>query len=134
MAPLLQVYDMPAALEFYRDVLGFEIVDASPVVETPEGRFSHWMWLKLGGAHVMLNTAYDEGERPSGRVEPQQRWHADTGLYFSCEDVDAVYEQLRAKLPHLQAPANARYGVRQLHLTDPDGYQLCFQAPVASQS
>ncbi|MEQ8179792.1 MAG: VOC family protein [Amphiplicatus sp.] len=30
MAPLLQVYDMPEALAFYRDVLGYEVVSASP--------------------------------------------------------------------------------------------------------
>ena len=54
MAPLLQVYDMKAALAFYRDALGFEIVQASDEVVTPEGRFSHWCWLKLGGAHLML--------------------------------------------------------------------------------
>ena len=30
IAPLFQVYDMPEALAFYRDVLGFEVVSASP--------------------------------------------------------------------------------------------------------
>jgi glyoxylase I family protein len=29
LAPLLQVFDMPVALKFYRDVLGFEVVQAS---------------------------------------------------------------------------------------------------------
>ena len=27
MAPLLQVFDMPTALAFYRDALGFEVVE-----------------------------------------------------------------------------------------------------------
>lgn len=27
--PLLQVFDMPAALRFYRDVIGFQIVNTS---------------------------------------------------------------------------------------------------------
>ena len=26
MAPLLQVFDMPTSLRFYRDVLGFEVI------------------------------------------------------------------------------------------------------------
>ena len=30
VCPLLQVYDMPTALKFYRDVLGFEVVGTSP--------------------------------------------------------------------------------------------------------
>ena len=29
MAPLLQVFDMPASIAFYRDVLGFEVVTTS---------------------------------------------------------------------------------------------------------
>ena len=30
IAPLLQVFDMPIAVRFYRDVLGFELVQTSP--------------------------------------------------------------------------------------------------------
>jgi catechol 2,3-dioxygenase-like lactoylglutathione lyase family enzyme len=29
VAPLLQVYDMPTAVRFYRDLLGFEILNQS---------------------------------------------------------------------------------------------------------
>ncbi len=65
MTPLLQVFDMPEALAFYGDRLGFSVVDRSPEVETPEGRFSHWVWLRLGPCDLMLNTAYDAGERPA---------------------------------------------------------------------
>ena len=30
IAPLLQVFDMPASVHFYRDVLGFDLVQTSP--------------------------------------------------------------------------------------------------------
>lgn len=128
--PLLQVYDVPQALAFYRDVLGFEIFDQSPMVETPEGRFSHWMWLKLGPVQLMLNTAYDAGERPDSRDRTRQLWHGDICFYFGWRDVDDVYETLRLRLPDRAPPANAAYGMRQLHLNDPDGYRLCVQIPV----
>ncbi len=32
LAPLLQVYDMPTSVRFYRDLLGFEVVMTSPVL------------------------------------------------------------------------------------------------------
>ena len=64
LTPLIGVFDMPRALAFYLDVLGFTVVSASPEVETAEGRFSHWMWLRFGGAEIMLNTLYDSNERP----------------------------------------------------------------------
>jgi glyoxylase I family protein len=128
---LLQVYDMPEALAFYQGGLGFDVVSASPAVDTPEGRFSHWVWLELGSAQVMLNTAYDEGQRPPQRVVEQQRWHRDTCLYFDVPDVDAVHEELQSKLPEIRSPTNAQYGMRQLYLTDPDGYLLCFQTRIS---
>jgi glyoxylase I family protein len=131
MTPLLQVYDMPEALAFYKDVLGFRVVAASPKVVAPEGTFSHWMALERDGRRIMLNTAYDEGQRPAQRIEAQQRWHADVCLYFACTDVDAMYEEVRGKLANVAAPSNAFYGMRQLHLSDPDGYAICFQAPVS---
>ncbi len=32
LTPLLQVYDMPTSVRFYRDVLGFEVVSTSPML------------------------------------------------------------------------------------------------------
>jgi len=131
MVPLLQVYDMPEALAFYQGLLGFEIISASPVVDTPEGRFLHWVWIELGPAQVMLNTAYDEGRRPTQRVAEQQRWHRDTCLYFDVADVDSVHAELRSKIPEIKPPTNTRYGMRQLYVSDLDGYNLCFQTRIS---
>ena len=44
LTPLIGVFDMPKSLSFYRDMLGFSVVSASPEVETAEGKFSPWMW------------------------------------------------------------------------------------------
>jgi catechol 2,3-dioxygenase-like lactoylglutathione lyase family enzyme len=129
MAPLIQVYDMNAALAFYRGALGFEIVQSSREVETREGRFSHWCWLRLGGAHLMLNTAYDEGERPPERDPAREAAHRDTGLFFDCPDPDAVAAVLEAKGIAVRGPKDASYGMRQVYVSDPDGYELCFQRP-----
>lgn len=130
MAPLIQVYDMAEALRFYRDALGFELVSASEEVDTPEGHFFHWCWLKLGNAHLMLNTAYDEGERPLQRDPTRQAAHGDTGLFFDCPNPDAVAEYLRGRGVTVSGPKDAPYGLRQLWMRDPDGYEVCFQAPV----
>jgi catechol 2,3-dioxygenase-like lactoylglutathione lyase family enzyme len=133
MTPSLQVRDMPRSLAFYRDVLGFAVVDASPVVETPEGRFPNWVWLALGPAQLMLITAHDDGQRPAERGGARQRWHGDTRLHVSVDDVDAVHRDLQSRLPELRPPVDAPYGMRQLHLRDPDGYGLCFQAPIRKE-
>jgi len=130
MCPLIQVYDMNAALAFYRDTLGFEIVADSGEVDALEGRHVHWCWLRLGPAELMLNTAYDSGARPPERDPARQAAHDDLCLYFGCADVDATAAWLRSQGLEISGPSTAPYGMRQTWLHDPDGYQLCFQKPV----
>ena len=50
-------------------------------------------------------------------------------LYFSCPNVDEAYEHVRAKLPDVKPPMVTYYGMKQLTITDPDGFDLCFQHP-----
>jgi uncharacterized glyoxalase superfamily protein PhnB len=128
MAALLQVHDMNEALAFYRDALGFAPVADSGEVDAPEGRYFHWCWLRLGEADLMLNTAWDAGERPPARDPAREAGHDDVCLYFGVPDVDAAAAQLRARGLEVEGPETASYGMRQALLRDPDGYQLCFQA------
>ncbi len=128
MAPLLQVYDMPAAVRFYRDTLGFELVSTSPNLGAPD-KF-HWCLLRLCGCDVMLNTAYEsDEERPAPPDPARAASHGDTCIYFGAPNVEGVYEELRGKIPNLKPPKVAPYGMKQLYFRDPDGYQICFQWP-----
>jgi glyoxylase I family protein len=126
LAPLLSVFDMPVAIRFYRDVLGFTVTGTSPALsDNPD--HVNWSMLELSGATLMLNTAYDPEDQPSS-PEPS-RWvgHSDTCIYFGCPDVESAYIELRSKGVSLEPPKVAPYGMKQLYLTDPDGYGLCFQ-------
>lgn len=123
VSALLQVFDMPTSVRFYRDVLGFEIVETSP----REGDQFDWGLLRLNNAHVMLNTAYEQDSRPSRPDPVHLAAHGDTCLYFSCPDVDAAYQHLRTHGINVQEPKVAPYGMKQLYVQDPDGYSLCFQ-------
>jgi len=126
LAPLLQVFDMPIAIRFYRDVLGFTITGTSPALsDNPD--HVNWCMLELNGATIMLNTAYDPEDQPSSPELSRWAGHQDTGIFFGCPDVDAAYDYLRSKGLELNPPKVAPYGMKQLYLTDPDGYGLCFQ-------
>jgi catechol 2,3-dioxygenase-like lactoylglutathione lyase family enzyme len=122
LAPLIQVFDMPTAVAFYRDVLGFTVAGQSQ----PGDAFD-WALLRLDGVELMLNTAYERPDRPPAPDPARVAAHDDTALYFSCRDVDAAYAHLRAKGVSLEPPAVAPYGMKQLYLKDPDGYVICFQ-------
>jgi glyoxylase I family protein len=124
---LLQVFDMPTSLRFYRDVLGFEVVETS---QRQGDRFD-WGLLRLNDAEVMLNTAYEGADRPAAPEAGRTTAHGDTTLYFGCRDVDAAYRHLRAHGVDVKEPKVAPYGMKQLYVRDPDGYLLCFQWPAA---
>jgi glyoxylase I family protein len=129
LAPLLEVFDMPTSIAFYREVVGFEVIATS----APGPKFD-WALLSLNGVELMLNTAYDEPNRPPARDPARIAAHHDTSIYFGCPDVDGAYAYLRAKGVRAQEPQTAPYGMRQLYLSDPDGYTLCFQWPASEQT
>lgn len=126
---LLQVFDMPTSLRFYRGVLGLEVKNQSQPGDNPG-----WAWLKGERAELMLNTAYDEGQRPPVPDPARVAAHGDTCLYFGCEDLDGAYQHLRAHGLKVDSPKIAHYGMKQLYVSDPDGYNLCFQWPVTQEN
>jgi glyoxylase I family protein len=125
MAPLIYVFDMPKSLAFYRDVLGFKLVTTS----APEGSHFDWCMLEYHGGQFMLNTAYDRSRRPPNPDAARTAAHRDTCFYFACPDPDAAYEHVRAKNIAAKPPEVSFYGMKQLYIKDPDGYELCFRRP-----
>lgn len=132
LAPLIQVFDMPASVRFYRDVLGFEVVGPSPVVKGAQGDYFHWALLRRAGMELVLNTAYDEGQRPAAPDRRRLIAHRDTCIYFECPDMDAAYQHVRSCGVDAKKRTVAPYGMKQLCVSDPDGYGLCLQWPCAS--
>ena len=128
LSPLLEVFDMPTSLAFYRDKLGFRVAG-----DSGKGDESGWVMLSLGDSTIMLNTAYDDGERPDAPDPARVAAHRDTTIYFGCPDVDAVFEHLTENDITARPPSIAPYGMKQLYVLDPDGYNLCFQWPVESR-
>ncbi|HKW15978.1 MAG TPA: VOC family protein [Terriglobales bacterium] len=119
LCPLIQVFDMDTSLHFYCDLLGFE------VVQKAEG--GGWAWLRHGSAELMLNTLYEDRERPE-KPDPKRVFaHHDTGLFIGCPDVDGAYEHLRSKGVDVAEPKVAWYGMKQMYFKDPDGFEICFQ-------
>ena len=128
MAPLLSVFDMPTSLRFYRDILGFKVVQ-----DTGQGDNSSWVMLAKGGVTIMLNTAYDDDERPEKPNPAHHTIHQETYLYFDCPDPPGACEYLRSRGLKVDPPTVAYYGMNQLYLRDPDGYTLCFKWPAESE-
>ena len=52
-------------------------------------------------------------------------------LYFALRAADAVYEHVRSKGWPVEEPQTTYYGMRQVSLIDPDGFNLVFQHGIA---
>ena len=124
LCPLLQVFDMPTSIAFYRDVLGFTV--ESPV---PDNLQCDWVLLDLHGSALMLNTAYEAGERPPSAEPARVDAHRDVALFFDCPDLDAAHAHLSSRGLGVDPPVVRDYGMRQLSFRDPDGYEICLQHP-----
>jgi glyoxylase I family protein len=130
LCPLMSVWDMPTTVRFYRELLGFEIEARSPTYAVDAGQeMFHWCTMRAGNTYIMLNTEYDEGERPADRpVQGQERF--GTWFYFRCRDVDGAYAKLQAAGVACQPPSIAEYGFRFVSFRDPDGRNITLQWPV----
>lgn len=120
---LLEVFDMATSVAFYR-ALGAE------VVQHWGERDEEWDWvfLRLGEAELMLNTAYERDRRPPAPDPAHVEAHADTELFFDCIDLDALCTQLRAAGILVPQPENTFYGTRRVCLKDADGFRVWFQS------
>jgi catechol 2,3-dioxygenase-like lactoylglutathione lyase family enzyme len=130
LTPYIEVFDMAASVAFYRNTLGFDILFASPEVETQEGRFSHFVRVGRGSAEIMLNTAYDSNERPANRSDARWAGCRHFQFYIDCDDVVGLYAEITGRGCEAGLPAPTGYGYLAFSVADPDGHRLIFQRPV----
>lgn len=110
-AVTLATHDMARAVAFYR-TLGFELSFGGP--SAPFTTF-------LAGSGF-LNLVLDT----SGR-----EWSWWGRAIFHVASVDEIYARaLAAGMEPEAPPADAEWGERYFHLTDPDGHELSFARPL----
>ena len=119
LVPLLFVQDMERSAAFYTGRLGFEMT----LKWEPEGKLS-WCRLERDASAIMLQQACEEDGPAEGRGR-------GVGFFFNCNDAEALHVELVARGLEVDLPTTAFYGMRQVFVTDPDGYELCFQNPIA---
>ena len=111
---VLYVRDVPTAVDFYRDVLGFEVVDEMP---------DRAAFLRAGGS----TNHHDLGLIGVGSSAPRPP-HGATGLYHLAWRVASIHELARARTVLADAGAlrgQSDHGVsKSLYAADPDGNEF----------
>ncbi|MBX0322495.1 VOC family protein [Halomicroarcula sp. F13] len=119
------VSDLERAVEFYRDVLGLDVLSRFSVggeafatgvdVAGASADFAH---LDAGGARVELVEYTPEGD---SRTEADLNQPGATHLGLAVDDLDAVYETLPDDVETLSEPQTTESGTRICFLRDPEG-------------
>jgi len=110
VVPILNVKNVPAAIDHYVDVLGFE---------------NPWSW----GEPATFG-----GVRTAGGHEIQfcENGQGGPGTWLSVwvDDVDALHERYRGRAVDVrQEPTTFPWGVREMNVADPDGHRIRFSTP-----
>jgi catechol 2,3-dioxygenase-like lactoylglutathione lyase family enzyme len=117
VAPFFIVADVPAALSFYRDKLGFEITFRGPA---PEDEF---FGIVRRGAAMIMFKALGVEPLPNYHREPAFSWDA----YFEVGDPDALAAEFAARGVRFSIPlTDSDDGLRGFVIEDLDGYGLYF--------
>jgi len=126
IAPFFVVNDVPAALAFYRDRLGFEVTFQGP---EPDDIF--FGIVRRGAAMIMFKGV---GVQPVPNYTRDvkkgiARWDA----YLSVPDPDALAAEFSSRSVEFSEPLkDTGDGLRGFELKDVDGYVLFFGHPLSS--
>jgi catechol 2,3-dioxygenase-like lactoylglutathione lyase family enzyme len=122
------VADYDPAIEYFVDVLGFELVEDSPAVTTVGGRPKRWVVVRPPGAATGLLLARADGEQQAAAIGNQVAGRV--GFFLHVDDFAEPYERMsRAGVDFVTEPRDEPYG-RVVVFTDIAGNKWDMIGPV----
>lgn len=104
----LVVDDYDAAIRFFVDVLGFDLVENSPSL-TNDGRPKRWVVVRPPGARTGILLARADGERQASAVGDQVAGRV--GFFLRVDDFDAAHARMTAAgVEFVTVPRTEPYG------------------------
>ncbi|MDB5524407.1 MAG: extradiol dioxygenase [Rhizobium sp.] len=103
---VVEEYD--AAIGFFTDVLGFELVEDTPATTT-DGRAKRWVVVRPPGGGTGLLLARADGQRQREAVGDQVRERV--GFFLQVDDFDATFARMQgAGVEFVRMPRSEMYG------------------------
>jgi catechol 2,3-dioxygenase-like lactoylglutathione lyase family enzyme len=126
------VHDPDRALGFYRDVLGLELRN--------DVAREDFRWITVGaasqpGVEIVLTNYLNGSPADNDTLASLVAKGALNGVHFHSDDLDAIYEKLRASDAEVvQEPTDQPWGTRDCAVRDPSGNLVRIDQPPASWS
>jgi lactoylglutathione lyase len=119
MITMITVSDMDRSVRFYRDTLGLKLRFQSP----------DWSEFDTGGTTLALHG----GGKPASATTGGEQVAGTASIGFNVDNVDKVYEELKAKGARSVMPPTERSGegIRLTVFVDPDGLPVSFAQSVS---
>jgi uncharacterized glyoxalase superfamily protein PhnB len=117
---LLNVADIDASLAFWRDLVGFTVEQTFPAQGRPL-----YAGLECGEIRLMLNAR--GGDPAARKARPH---YTEAVIYLGVASVNDLVAELRAKGFAAPDPERQDYGLDEITVRDPDGYEIAFTSPV----
>lgn len=118
---LLNVEDVSAAIAFYGELFGFEVIQ-----KFEENNSIRWASLSKDQTQLMLN---EHGERSNDRRRLSDS-HLDVVLYIGVTDLDEAWRRVDQKGYSPSQIEIEDYGLRQFGFRDLDGYEIAVTGPL----
>ncbi|UCH43664.1 MAG: VOC family protein [Dehalococcoidales bacterium] len=117
ISPTLAVRNMKAAIDYYKNSLGFEMGMTFPDVENPQ-----YADLSKDGMVLMLIPAENLG------IGSDEKLGTGVNLYLQIDgDIDEYYDELKKKGVRIAVDIKDEpFGIRDFTVEDVDGYKLTF--------
>jgi catechol 2,3-dioxygenase-like lactoylglutathione lyase family enzyme len=121
VAPVLLVPDVEAALDHYRDRLGFEVWPYR------DQRRAVYGYAERDGCNLHFALC-KSGPSANGRLSPGM-----FDVYLWVDDVESLHAELGGRgADILEPPTDREYGLRDIRIRDLDGYVLGIGQPLES--
>ncbi len=112
---VLAVKNLEESLSFFRDKLGFELIDSF-------GNPTYYAEVQRDNAASLMLLHQSNFEGSTATNAP---------LAFYCTDVDAIYEEFIANGVEIDEPIeNQEYLMREFRIKDPNGYLIVFRQEI----
>ena len=120
VTPNLITNDVPRALAFYHDVLGFAVVTTVPD-EAP------WVfvWMQRDDVNLFLNDA-ETVKKENPTATGLMVGGSGVAMFVHTDGVSDYWEQVRDRVTVVMPLKDQWYGMREFSIADPDGYVLTF--------